>query len=231
MVRKIIVLSAAVAVVLCFLVCAWAVRGYFRQEDRLLGSAVLKEGSCETIPAPVPVRKLAKSPRTGQMYWGIAHDKGLLRDCAYRVKTPKRIEATPEQSNDVARVFAEILESYKNNDVEGMRTSMKDIPDIVTNMTDKVFAELKSPLCVALQNRFIGLQSPLEFADVESLDVYLESNIELTIFLGNIALRRVDFGAMVDIYDWLVLRRLLQYKNKYHDQGDEKFEACVDRPR
>jgi hypothetical protein len=153
----------------------------------------------------------------------------LLRDRAYRIKTPKRIEATPEQSNVVARVFAQILESYENNDVEGMKASMRDIPCIVTNMKDKVFAELKAPVCAALQDRFIGWQAPLEFADVDSLDVYLESSIELTIFLGNIALKRMDFGAMVDIYDWLVLRRLLQYKNKYHDQGDERFEACVDK--
>ena len=217
------------AVVLCCFVCAWVMHRPLNREDHLHANGVQDAGSCETISAPTPVRKLAKSPRTGQMFWGIAHDKGMPRDRAYRVKTPKRIEATPEESNDVARVFARILESYENNDVEVMKASMKDIPCIVTNMKEKVFAELKGPLCEALQNRFIGWQTPLEFADVESLDVYLESSIELTIFLGNIALKREDFGAMVDIYDWLVLRRLLQYKNKYHDQGDKRFEACVDK--
>ena len=69
----------------------------------------------------------------------------------------------------------------------------------------------------------------MEFADVESLDVYLRSNIELTVFFGDIALKREDFGTTVDICDALVLKQLLNYKNRYREDGEERFEACIDK--
>lgn len=229
MVKKMMILSAALAVVLCCLVCAWVMHRHFYRKDRLHVNSVQCGVSCETTPASTPARKLAKSPRTGQMFWGIAHDKGMPRDCAYRIKSPKRIEATPEQSNDVSRVFAQILESYENNDVEGMKASMKDIPCVVTNMKEKTFIELRRPLSTAYWEKFLSRESPLEFVDVESLDVYLRSNVELTIFFGNIALKREDFDTTVDFCDALVLKKLLKYKNKYHEDGAEGFEACVDK--
>ena len=229
MVRKIIVMSMVVAVVLCCFVCAWRMRRHSCHEDHSLYEGIQENHSCEVITNDASGRKLAKSPRTGQMYWGIAHDKGMLRDRAYRIRTPQRVSITIEQSNAVARAFARILESYENCDVEGMKASMKDVPDIVTNMKEKAFIALKGSLCNALQSRFIGLQSPMEFQDAESLGAYLRSNIELTIFLGNIALKREDFDTMVDIYDALVLKQLLNYKRKYREDGEECFESCVDK--
>ena len=181
----------------------------------------------QTVEA-MSANNLHKSPRSGQVYWGIGKRDGVMYDCAYRVQTPKRISITSEQSNMVTKVFASILEAYKRHDVERMNTAMKDVPDIVTNMQDKVFIQLSRPLSDALDEHFLRRQLPMEFSGVDELSAYLRSNLELTLFLGNVALAREDFTKMVDIYDALVLSQLLNYKTLYHEQRAESLEKCVD---
>ena len=172
--------------------------------------------------------RLARSPRGGKIYWGLGSTNGVPYDCAYRVQTPKRIPITPEQSNMVAKVFARILESYENQDIEGMNTAMECVPDIVTNMQKKVFGQLSRPLRVALREQFLERKSPMDFSGVDKLSAYLRANFDLTLFLGNIALEREDFETMVELYDALVLSQLLNYKKNYSAQGSDELEKCVD---
>ena len=109
-----------------------------------------------------------------------------------------------------------------------MKTAMKNVPGIVTNMQGKVFIQLSRPLRVALREQFLERKSPMDFSDVGKLSAYLRSNFDLTLFLGNIALEREDFETMVELYDALVLSRLLDYKKNYSEQGASELEKCVD---
>ena len=128
----------------------------------------------------------------------------------------------------VAKVFARILESYENQDIEGMNTAMECVPDIVSNMQKKVFGQLSRPLRVALREQFLERKSPMDFSGVDKLSAYLRANFDLTLFLGNIALEREDFETMVELYDALVLSQLLNYKKNYSAQGSDELEKCVD---
>lgn len=229
MVKKIVGLSL-VAVVLVGVavgtVCRW--RHQCRDLAASSGVGAVLQTRAEHPAQSVSTNRLARSPRGGKIYWGLGSTNGVPYDCAYRVQTPKRIPITSEQSNEVAKVFASILDSYQSQDIEGMKTAMKNVPGIVTNMQGKAFIQLSRPLSVALDEHFLWCQSPMEYSDVDGLSAYLRSNLELTLFLGNVALEREDFGTMVDMYDALVLSRLLSYKKLYSEQGFGELEKCVD---
>ncbi len=186
------------------------------------------EAHAEQIRKPLSTNRLARSPRGGKIYWGLGSTNGVPYNCAYRVQTPKRIPITTEQSNMVAKVFACILESYESQDIGRMSAAVKSVPGIVTNMQKNVFGQLARPLRVALREQFLERKSPMVFSDVGKLSAYLRSNLDLTLFLGNIALEREEFETMVELYDALVLSQLLNYKKSYSAQGSGDFEKCVD---
>ena len=226
MVKKCIVVSLLFSVVLCATVYAWTV----------MRGACCKKQDCENVAERViaePVtcppygRKLAKSPRSGKIYWGTRSKNGVPCDFAYRIQTPQRILVLPDQSNAVAMAFADILKAYGYGDWKSMKAYMDNVPDVVTNMHDKVYLKLRYPLRAALDEYFLNVKSPLEFPDVESLDKYLRVNIELVLFLGNMEQRRGDYESGLR-YDYLVLDQLNRYAKKYQDEGLECFEVCVD---
>lgn len=227
MVKKCIVVSLLFSVVLCAAVYAWTVlRGaHFKKQDC---ENVIERAPSELGASPLCGRKLVKSPRSGQIYWGTRSKNGVPCDFAYRIQTPQRITVSPDQSNAVAMVFADILKAYGNGDWKSMKVYIGNVPDVVTNMHDKVYLQLRYPLRAALDENFLDVKSLLEFPDVESLDKYLRANIELVLFLGNMEQRRGDYESGVR-YDYLVLDQLNRYAKKYQDEGQEHFEACADR--
>ncbi len=229
MVKKIVVLSFIAVVLVCAAVGMICRRRHMcRDLAARNGAGVALQTRAEHPAQSVSTNKLARSPRGGKIYWGLGSTNGVPYKCAYRIQTPKRISITSEQSNEVAKVFASILDSYQSQDIVGMKTAMKNVPDIVTNMQKKVFGQLSRPLRIALREQFLERKSPMDFSDVDKLSTYLRSNLDLTLFLGNIALEREDFGIMVESYDALVLSRLLDYKKNYGEQGASELEKCVD---
>ena len=227
MVKKCIVVSLLFSVVLCTTVCAWTVlRGaHCRKHDC---ENVVERASSEPVASPPSGRKLVKSPRSGRIYWGTRSKNGVPCGFAYRIQAPQRILVSPDQSNAVAIVFADILKAYRNGDWKSMKVYMGNVPDVVTNMHDKAYLQLRHPLRAALDECFLNVKAPLEFPDVESLDKYLRANIELVLLLGNMEQRREDYESGVR-YDYLVLDQLNRYAKKYQDEGRERFEACADR--
>ena len=229
MVKKIVGLSVVAVVLVCVAVgtiCRW--RHICRDLAALNSAGAELLASAEQRGQSLSTNRLARSPRGGKIYWGLGSTNGVPYKCAYRIQTPKRIPITSEQSNMVAKAFASILESYQQQDVEGMRNAMKNVHGIVTNMQRNVFIQLSRPLRVALDEYFLWRQSPVEYSDVDVLSAHLRSNLELTIFLGNIALEREEFWTTVGIYDALVLSQLLGYKKIYSEQGSSELEKCVD---
>ena len=184
-------------------------------------------------PSPAPVaqastNKLARSPRSGQVYWGVGPWNGQLRRFAYRVKPPARIPVTPDQSNDVAKAFAKIASGYLNGDVAEMNSGVASLPAVVTNMPDKLFATLARPVADGLKKSFLDLGYPMEFSSAEDLESYVDCSMNLAIIWGNLYLRRDVYDGPVEILDVAVLRRLLFYRDCFRQGGQREFEAVMD---
>jgi len=173
--------------------------------------------------------QLAKSPRTGHVHWGDGSKDGVPCKIAYRFQPPRRVPITDDQSNAVARAFIDLLESYEASDVAAMKVAMGNLPPVVTNMRQKAFSKLSHPLFTAFNKRFMNQNYRTEFSDVKAFDLYMRTNIELTYFLGGLAIKRADYDTSVAIYEALVLEKLIKYKSMYHQEGNNALEACADK--
>ena len=228
MVKKVTVL-----VVLGLMLCITVI-GYLllvKSHRREISCAVGKTD--KSVPAILEcattiAKELVRSPRADNVHWGVAKKDGRIYDCPYRIRIPKRIAITQAQSNCLARSFAHILNSYRVYDLPGMKDSMREVPDVVTNIHEGILLECSGPLRAELRNRFLFRKALFDFADVNHLVAYLRSNMELVRFLGNIALKRQDFDGMVDVYDALVLEQLMRYRHRYEESHTNDLEMCVD---
>ena len=169
--------------------------------------------------------RLARSPRSGHVYHGQLNSGEPF---LYRFKAPVRIPVTSEQSNMVARVFAEIADAYANGDGNGMRTCMGNLPDVVTNMPDRLFSALSAPVREKLLNGFLNPRCILEFSSDKEFKLYVRNSIDLSVFWGNSYVKRDDMASPVAFIDTSVLRQLLLYKTAFHNSRHIEFEKCVD---
>ena len=167
----------------------------------------------------------SKSPRGGKIYYGVTNggERFVCRFCP-----PVRVPLTFEQSNEVVSVYGRISFSYERGELREMRKWINAMPDVVTNMPDRVFAILSQPVSNALLNGFLNPDHMMDFASVKDFDEYVRCGMELTIFWGNTFLRRGDYEGPVAFIDTSVLRQLLSYKRKFHSEGLYDFEENAD---
>lgn len=228
MVKKATVL-AVIGLMLCVTAIGYLLRVKSQQGEisRAIGESdesVPSVLECATTTAKEPMM----ATRAGNVHWGVAKKDGRTYDCPYRIQIPKRTAITQTQSNCLARSFANILNSYREYDLSGMKDSIREVPDIVTNIHEGILLECSASLCAELRNRFLFRKTLFDFADADHLCAYLRLNMELVRFLGNIAVKRQDFDGMVDVYDALVLEQLLRYKHRYKELHAGNLEMCVD---
>ena len=180
--------------------------------------------SAENQDAP-PKKQLAKSPRGGAVYWGRNNDGSLF---ACRVRRLRRTPVTPATSNEIAVVYRLIADAYNNGELERMRVSMLNVPDAVTNMPDRLFAELSGPVGDILMGDFLNPNSTREFKTVQDFELYVQLNVELATFWGNVFLKREYYDGPVAFLDRSVLRKLMIYKGRFHSENRVDCEKCVD---
>ena len=171
-------------------------------------------------------RKACRSPRGGKVYYG-ATNGGESFAC--RFSPPVRVPLTAEQSNEVASAYGRIASSYESGESVEMRKWIDAMPDVVTNMPDRVFAILSQPVSNVLLNGFLDPAHMMDFASADEFDEYVRRGMELTIFWGNTFLRREDYEGPVAIIDASVLRKMLCYKKKFHADGRPDLEDKVDK--
>lgn len=182
----------------------------------LLKGMPLIDGNC---------REASKSPRGGKVYYGVTNG-GERFVC--RFSPPVRVPLTLEQSNEVASVYGRISFSYERGELAEMLKWINAMPDVVTNMPDRVFAILSQPVSSALLNGFLNPDHMMDFASVKDFDEYVRRGMKLTIFWGNTFLRRGDYEGPVAFIDTSVLRQLLSYKRKFHSEGLSDLEENAD---
>ncbi len=173
-------------------------------------------------------RARIKSPRGGRVYWGHSSRDGQPCAFAYRYKPPKRVPVTAEQSNAVARAFNEIVASYREGDISTMRTRIAEMPDVVSNMTEKAFVGPAFTAVHAMEDGFTMPKDLKEFATSRDFTQYCRINIEFALFLGNVFLMREDYESPMSQLDFRVLQVLLRYKDDFHAKGRMDMELAVD---
>lgn len=172
-----------------------------------------------------PKKQLAKSPRGGAVYWGRNNDGSLF---ACRVKRLTRTPVTPAISNEIAVVYRQIAEAYNSGELENMRLSMQALPDAVTNMPDRLFGKLSLPVHDILMGDFLNPYSTRTFDTVQDFELYVQLNVELATFWGNVFLKREYYDGPVAFLDRSVLRKLMIYKGRFHSENRVDCEKCVD---
>ena len=185
-------------------------------------------GSAPVVQAST--NKLARSPRSGQIHWGV---NNAGRRVAYRYLPPVRTAVSPAESNEVATAFSCIAEAYRAGDRDAMLSRMKALPDVVTNMPDRLFLELAEPVRSPVLYEFLktNMRHPegiKDFATVRDFAAYERINLDLTLFFGNLSLRRENYESPLVFLDSAVLSHLLLYKNKFHDGGQTELENAAD---
>ena len=176
-------------------------------------------------------RKLAKSPRQGKVYWGVDNAGGKV---AYRFLPPVRTPITEAQSNEIAVVFARMAEAYAHGEREAMLACTNELPDVVTNIPDRVFAQLVSPLARPLIYEFANTDGPIphemkDFDDAKAFESYVRINLDVALFIGNMYLKRERYDKCpLEVIDATVLKQLLLYKEKFHAAERYDLEKVAD---
>lgn len=185
----------------------------------------------DTDSAVVKGRKLAKSPRRGQVYWGVDNAGGKV---AYRFLPPVRTPITEAQSNELAAVFARMAEAYAHGERVAMLACTNELPDVITNIPDRVFAQLVSPLARQLLYEFAYTDGRVphemkDFDDAKAFESYVRINLDVALFIGNMYLKRERYDSCpLGILDAAILEQLLLYKEKFHAAERSDLEKVAD---
>jgi len=182
----------------------------------------------ECLKQGAACRVRIKSPRGGRVYCGHSSRDGRPCTFAYRYQPPKRVHVTAEQSNAVARAFNEIVASYRKGDISAMRTRIAEMPDVVSNMTEKAFVGPAFAAVHAMEEGFTMSRDLKEFATPMDFTRYCRINIEFALFVGNVFLTREDYESPMSQLDFRVLEVLLRYKDDFHVKGRMDLERSVD---
>ena len=234
MVKKEIVLTAVSIAAVCVVGCAMIVLRHQHHDSHFSeNSAVDIRPSCSDVKES-SVRKLAKSPRCGRVYWGETSRDGQPCSFAYRFNPPVRTPISEAQSNEIAVVFARMAEAYAHGEREAMLACTNELPDVVTNIPDRVFAQLVSPLARPLIYEFANTDGPIphemkDFDDAKAFESYVRINLDVALFIGNMYLKRERYDKCpLEVIDATVLKQLLLYKEKFHAAERYDLEKVAD---
>lgn len=230
MVSKSFAIGVSGILMCIILVSIWQVAGIKRSQVLVERRSKVTVSNLVDAAVGVSASTHVKSPRSGQIYWGV---NNAGKKVAYRYITPVRKVVTSSESNDVATAFVRIAEAYRRGERDMMRECIGGMPDVVTNMTDSMYRELVKPVYCPLVYEFLATrrwspQGLKDFASVDDFTAYERINLDLTLFFGNLSLKREDYEGPVVFIDAAVLDQLLLYKKKFHDGGLLDFEMAAD---
>lgn len=173
--------------------------------------------------------KPVKSRRGSQIYWGEGSIDGRPYSCAYKVVQPHWKPITTEQSNEFSRVFKSILNAYQCGDISGMKSSMMETPNFVTNMPEQLFYDFVQPVLHEQEAAFVHPKELRSFSSAEEFVDYCRINIDLALFLGGLFMKRDWFGCGAVIRcEGDVFAQLQRWKDKFHREGQEDLERAAD---
>ena len=226
MVRRTIAFVVLIAIMGIATLGSWmAIRHYYVDSS---SREPLDRRPLERLKQGDDYRVRIRSPRGGRVHWGHSSRDGRPCAFAYRYHPPERVPVTAEQSNAVARAFNEIVASYRKGDVSAMRARIMEMPDVVSNMTEKAFVGPAFTAVHAMEEGFTMSRELKEFATPIDFMQYCRINIDFALFVGNVFLMREDYESPMSQLDFRVLQVLLRYKDDFHAKGRMDMELAVD---
>lgn len=148
----------------------------------------------------------------------------------FRYHSPVRRNLTPVESNAVRVAYLRITDAYTNGTVGELRQRIEEMPSVVTNMQDRLYAELERPFHSLFNERFLWSQKVLDFQDCSSFERFGETNLLVAKFLGNMVMRRGEgANGILMVYDRNVLCQLKSYRDKFEHENRKDFVDVADR--
>lgn len=231
MVNKSFAMGVLGVLICIILVASWQIAGIkCSQVVPVEGRSEVVVSNLVDATGGMPASAHVKSPRSGQIRWGV---NNAGKKVAYRYIAPVRKAVTPSESNDVATAFVHIAEAYRRGERDVMLECIGGMPDVVTNMTDSMYRELVKPVYCPLVYEFLATrrwnpQGLKDFVSADDFTAYERINLDLTLFFGDLSLKREDYEGPLAFIDAAVLDQLLLYKKKFHDEGLLDFEMAAD---
>ena len=148
-------------------------------------------------------------------------------DCGHR-KLPLEIPGynpTAAESNALSQAFLRVAEAYTNGSISTLRRRMAEVPPFVTNVADFVYIALTMPFARSFDDGFLLHHKMRDFDSVEEYAEFMRLNIEMARFLGDLDLRRGAYSGMLILLDKCVLRRLMQYRDRFRRENRSDMEA------
>ncbi len=148
-------------------------------------------------------------------------------DCGHR-KLPLEMPGynpTAAESNELSQAFLQVVEAYTNGSISTLRRRMAEIPPLATNVGDFAYIEIVRPFLRSLDDEFLSPHGMKNFSSAEEFAESMRLNIEAVRFLGDLALRRGAYSGSLIWLDKSVLRRLMQYRDRFRRENRSDMEA------
>ena len=129
------------------------------------------------------------------------------------------------ESNEIARAFLRVVEAYTNGNLSVLRRRMAEVPPLATNVTSFTYIELIRPFLCSLDDGFLSPREMRDFEDTEEFTEFMRLNVEAARFLGDLNLRRGAYSGSLIRLDKCVLRRLVQYRDRFRRENRRDMEA------
>lgn len=140
---------------------------------------------------------------------------------------PLRIPVSEQQKESARSWFASLTNACANSQVDVLLANMRKMPDVVTNMPDKVFWEVASPLHRYAKNDFWNVHR--DFQDLDEFDRFVEIGMQAVNCYGSTVLKRHSFPGMLIVLDKSTLRVLTRYRDKFKNEGRRDFEEHAEK--
>lgn len=141
---------------------------------------------------------------------------------------PPGYNPTKAESNELAQAFCDIAEAYTNGSLQTLCEKMAMVPSIITNVINSVCIGVRHPLYVPFDEGFLHEHKIRDFDDLREFADFVERNVAMVRFLGEIYVKR---GANVEyllVLDMRMLRRLVEYLEKFRKEGKHELAARAD---
>lgn len=172
--------------------------------------------------------RMVEHPSDGEFQIGNDNDDVgslfKLADLAWFVPydVPYREKTSLAQQDAVRVAISKAIGLYDNGDVEGLRTLSLEMPNCVTSMYNSVLLDLERPLLDVYYDKFL-MQRGCDGYNGQDFARFVEINIEMALFLGDIELRRSPESSMLILLDCNVYKQLTGYRDAFFKSGQNEL--------
>lgn len=137
-------------------------------------------------------------------------------------------EAT--QIKEMKLIYDDIIAAYTNEDLVAMCKSISSLPNVHCHLQWQVASEVKSSFVRVLNESFLRSKELRNFTTRAEFDRYAIISLEAARFYGESEIQRKCFDYPIGV-EYLALRALQHYVEKFHKEGRDELENAAMRQR